>query len=397
MPSDDQDDRAGPSDSIHHEARLMLRGPRLGTRRRAGARPGEDHALEKPRIKRTRELVESADGDLYLLRPTDDSDLMIERPDADARALLAALDGTRSTAELGKEFGHECVADTVARLADLGLLDDAADDARVTDRERARYDRQLRYFSDVGEAAVRPSEYQRRLRDARVLMLGVGGLGSWASYALACCGVGGLVLLDHDRVEESNFNRQVLYRERDVGRLKAEAAAEALAEFDSSCALEPVVRRLESAGDAREAVHGMDFVVSSADWPAHDIERWVNAACFAAGIPFISMSHSPPIARIGPLYVPGTTGCFECQEATYREGFPLYDELVDQRRGRASQAATLGPVCAFVGGQVAFETLNAVTGLCPPASLGTAIVYDLRTMSVTRERVPRVAGCPVCG
>jgi molybdopterin-synthase adenylyltransferase len=157
------------------------------------------------------------------------------------------------------------------------------------------------------------------------------------------------------------------------------------------------VRRLESLEDARDAVDGMDFVVASADWPAHDIERWVNAACFAAGVPFISMSHSPPVARIGPLYVPGTTGCFECQEATYREGFPLYDELVGQRRGRPSEAATLGPVCAFVGGQVALEALHCVTGLCPPASLGVAIVYDLRTMSVSREQVPRVDGCPVCG
>jgi bacteriocin biosynthesis cyclodehydratase domain-containing protein len=114
-------------------------------------------------------------------------------------------------------------------------------------------------------------------------------------------------------------------------------------------------------------------------------------------VPFISMSHSPPVARIGPLYMPGATGCFECQEATYRKGFPLYDELVDQRRGRPSQAATLGPVCAFVGGQVALEALHALTGLCPPASLGVAIVYDLRTMTVAREEVPRVAGCPVCG
>ena len=365
-----------------------------------GAGPGpplRGRTLERPRIKRTREHVESAEGDVFFLRPTDDSDIVIERPDERARALLAALDGTRSVEELAGEFGRERVAGTVEQLGSLGLLDDAADDARVTERERARYDRQLRYFSDVAGDAERPSEYQRRLREARVLMLGVGGLGSWASYALACCGVGELVLLDHDRVEESNFNRQILFRERDVGRLKAEAAAEALAEFDSSCRLEPVARRLESAADARDAVEGVDFVVSSADWPAHDIERWVNAACFAAGIPFISMSHSPPVARIGPLYVPGTTGCFECQEATYRERFRLYDELVDQRRGRPSQAATLGPVCAFVGGQVALETLHAVTGLCPPASLGTAIVYDLRTMSVAREQVPRVAGCPVCG
>jgi molybdopterin/thiamine biosynthesis adenylyltransferase len=353
--------------------------------------------LERPRIKRTRELLETSAGDLFILRPADGSDLRIEQPDAAARALLAALDGTRSVAQLERDFGRERVTDALAQLADVGLLDDAADDALVTERERSRYERQLRYFSDLATGEARPSDYQRRLREARVLMLGVGGLGSWASYALACCGVGELVLLDHDRVEESNFNRQVLYRERDVGRLKAEAAAEALAEFDSACRLEPVVRRIDSADDARAAVDGVDFVVSSADWPAHDIERWVNAACFAAGVPFISMSHSPPVARVGPLYVQGKTGCFECQESTYREAYPLYDELVERRRGRPSQAATLGPVCAFVGGQVALETVHALTGLCPPASLGAAIAYDLRTMEVTREEVPRVAGCPVCG
>lgn len=352
--------------------------------------------MERPRIKRTRELVTSASGDVYVLRPTDDSDVRIEQPDAAARALLAALDGTRTSAELERDFGGELVRDSLARLGALGLVDDAADDDRVTARERARHDRQLRYFSDVGDGALAPSECQRRLREARVLMLGVGGLGSWASYALACCGVGELVLLDHDRVEESNFNRQILYRERDVGRLKAEAAAEALAGFDSACRLLPVVRRLEGVDDVREAVSGVDFVVNSADWPAHDIERWVNAACFAAGVPFITMSHSPPVGRVGPLYVPGLTGCFECQEETYRRAYPLYDELVDQRRGRPSPAATLGPVCAFVGGQVALETVHRLTGLFAPASLGVAHVYDLRTMEVTREAVPRVPGCPVC-
>jgi molybdopterin/thiamine biosynthesis adenylyltransferase len=95
--------------------------------------------------------------------------------------------------------------------------------------------------------------------------------------------------------------------------------------------------------------------------------------------------------------VPGLTGCFECQERTYRDAFPLYDELVEQRRGRPSEAATLGPVCAFIGGQVALETVHHLTGLFRPASLGTSYVYDLRTMEVTREPVPQVAGCEVCG
>jgi bacteriocin biosynthesis cyclodehydratase domain-containing protein len=176
-----------------------------------------------------------------------------------------------------------------------------------------------------------------------------------------------------------------------------EAAAEALAAFNSECRLTAVARRLESPEQVSEVVEGATFVVNGADWPAHDIERWVNRACFVAGIPFITMSHSPPVARVGPLYVPGATGCFECQETSYRAGYPLYDELVEQRRGRPSEAATLGPVCAFVGGQVALETLHRLTGLVEPATLGASFAYDLRTMAVTREEVPRVPGCPVCG
>ena len=352
--------------------------------------------MERPRIKRTKELVTSG-GDVFVLRPTEESDLRIEQPDSVARALLHALDGTRTAAELEREFGAERVGDALAVLAGAELLDDADDDERVPARTLARHDRQLRYFSEVGATAVAPSEYQRRLREARVVMLGVGGLGSWASYALVCCGIGELVVVDHDRVEQSNFNRQILYRERDIGRVKVEAAAEALRAFDSECEVVALERRIGGVADARLAIDGAGVVVNSADWPAHDIERWVNAACFEAGAPFITLSHSPPVGRVGPMYAPGETGCFECQEASYRERFPLYDELVEQRRGRPSPAATLGPVCAFVGGQVALEVIHHLTGLFPPATLGRAHIYDLRTMAVTHEDVPRVPGCRVCG
>ena len=342
-------------------------------------------------------MVSSAAGDVYILRPGAGSDLVIERPDAGARALLAALDGSRTTAELEREFGAAAVDDALTALAAESLLDDAADEERLPARDRLRWDRQLRYFADLATDSVPASEYQRRVREARIVMLGLGGLGSWAAYALACCGAGELVLVDGDLVEESNFNRQILYRESDVGRPKAEVAVEALTAFCSACRLTPVQRRLDDVGAVAEVVEGADFVVNGADWPAHDIERWVNEACVAARVPSITMSHSPPVARVGPLYVPGETGCLACQEAAYRRTHPLYDELVEQRRGRASPAATLGPVCAFVGGQVALETLHQVTGLCRPASLGTAYVYDLRTMDVTTERVERLAGCEVCG
>jgi bacteriocin biosynthesis cyclodehydratase domain-containing protein len=353
--------------------------------------------LLKPRLKRTVDTVESAAGDIYILRPGAGSDLVIEQPDRAARLLLAALDGSRTAEALEAEFGRERVRSAMADLADAALLEDAAEDELTPARDRERYDRQLRYFSDLAAPGTSAADYHRRIREARVALLGVGGLGSWAAYALACCGVGELVLVDGDVVEESNFNRQILYRERDIGRPKVEAAAEALAEFDSACKLTAVPRRLDGVDSIAGVIEGANFVVNAADWPAHDIERWTNAACVAARLPFITMSHSPPVARVGPLYVPSTTGCYACQETAYRGSHPLYDELVEQHRGRPSPAPTLGPVCAFVGGQVALEALHQITGLCTPATLGTAVIYDLRTSELSREPVPRRPDCDVCG
>jgi bacteriocin biosynthesis cyclodehydratase domain-containing protein len=350
----------------------------------------------RPRLKRTIETVRSAAGDLYLLRPGGDGDLVVEEPDDRALALLEALDGSSTERQLERRFGRAFVATTLGSLGELDALEDAADLDRVPEAERVRFDRQLRYLGDAAAGDRGARRHHERLRTSRVALLGLGGLGSWAAYALACCGIGELLLVDGDVVEPSNFNRQVLYRERDVGRPKAAAAAESLAAFTSLTALRAVERRLESQDQVADVVRGSDLVLNAVDWPAHDIERWVNGACFAVGVPVITMSHAPPVARVGPLYVPGRTGCFECQEREYRRSYPFYDEIVEGRRGRPSPAATLGPVCAFVGGQAALEALHALTGLCEPATLGAALLYDLRTMEVVREPVPRDPGCPVC-
>ena len=351
----------------------------------------------RPRIKRTTEVIETPDGDIYLLRPSAANDIRVESPNDEQRLLLQTLDGEHTLGELEGQFGKEEVGDTLAQMERLEVIEDGADDERVGAEERARFDRQLRYFSDVAGPGLTPSECQRRLREARIAVLGVGGLGGSVAMWLACCGVGEMWLIDGDRVEISNLNRQVLYAEADIGLLKVEAAARRLRAFNSAMKLTSTARRLESQADIAEFIDGADVVIDAADWPAHDIERWCNGACFEAGIPYISMSHLPPIARVGPLYVPGTTGCYACQEIAYRREYPLFDVAVEQQRGRSSPAATLGPPCGITGGHVAMEVLHLLTGLATPSTLGVAHVYDLRTMEIDREPVVPEPECPVCG
>lgn len=353
--------------------------------------------MRRPRIKRTTEEIETPDGDVYLLRPSAENDIRIENPDAEERRLLAAVNGELTVEELRAEFGAQEVDDLIAQLQELEVVEDAADDERLGAAELERFDRQLRYFSDVGSSETPPSECQRRLGEAKVAVLGVGGLGGWAAWALNCCGVGEMWLVDGDRVEVSNFNRQIIYTEADVGLLKVECAAARLRAFNSSARITATAQRLESEADIAEFIAGSDVVIDAADWPAHDIERWCNAACFAAGIPYITMSHFPPIARVGPLYVPGVTGCYVCQEIAYRRDYPLFDVVAEQRRAKPSPAATLGPACGIIGGQIGVDVMHLLTGLSRPSTQGSAHIYDLRTMEVKRERVVPEPDCPICG
>jgi bacteriocin biosynthesis cyclodehydratase domain-containing protein len=340
--------------------------------------------------------MEAPNGDVYLLRPSAGADIHIEDPDPAGRRLLAALDGSRTRDDLVEEFGADEVGDLLAQFEELGVVEDAADDDLIADAVVERLDRQLRYFSDITNGPT-PSECQKRLEKARIAVLGVGGLGGWSALNLACCGIGEMLLIDFDRVELSNLNRQVLYSEADIGRFKAVAAAERLSGFNSSLQIEARVQKLDSEATIAETIAGYDLVIDACDWPAHEIENWINSACFAARIPYIAMSHFPPVARVGPLYVPGVTGCFSCQEIGYKRTFPLYDVAIGQQRGKGSPAATLGPACSLIGGQIGLDVMHHLTGLARPSTLGVGHIYDLRTMAVDREPVVPEPSCPICG
>ena len=352
--------------------------------------------MTRPRIKRTTERIDAPNGDIYLMRPSAGNDVHIENPDPEGRKLLEALDGQHRRQELEERFGDATVGDLLAQLEELGLVEDAADDDLIPAPVMDRFDRQIRYFGDITTGPT-PSQAQARLAESRIVVLGVGGLGGWSALSLACCGVGEMLLIDGDLVEESNLNRQVLYTEADIGKPKAEVAAERLNAFNSSMKLEVVAARLEGEEAIAAAIDGFDVVIDAADWPAHEIEQWVNGACFAAEIPYITMSHFPPVARVGPFYIPGKTGCFACQIAAYRRSYPMFDVAIEQRRAQPSPAATLGPACGLIGGQVGLDVMHLLTGLAEPSTQGTGHIYDLRTMEVEREAVVPEPDCPVCG
>lgn len=378
-----------------------------GELRTGSGRPTE--ALGRPsasstryRLKRSVELFPAPDGSLYLLRNGATDEFVVDGPSNAERLILESLQtGWIAGARLRKRLSErslsvEDLEDTLAALADLGLLECTEARPQLSIELCERYDRQLIYFSDLATLAGSAEQLQKRLLDARVLVLGCGGLGSWTACGLACAGVGRLVLVDDDRVELSNLNRQLLFGESDLGELKVDASAKALRRHNCDLDVLAVSQRVESPEDIAGLLEGVDLVIATADWPPHVLPRWVNRSCLEARVPYITAGQFPPLVRIGPMVLPGHSACLECLERQTRRDYPLYDELAAHRARNPTAAPTLGAASGIVGSALAMEAIHYLIGVPQPASVDAALILDLRTMQISREGVERDPCCELC-
>ncbi len=351
--------------------------------------------IRRPLLKNTVEARASHDR-VWLLGGALEQDLEIEHEVALLRDLLPLLDGRRSRGDLvgalAARHAPALVERAIDELGATGVLLDAATLDALPANVRERAERQLVLLGrDAGDDALRAQE---RLLHARVGLLGLGGFGSWAALGLAGAGVGTIVGIDHDRVERSNLNRQALYGDRDIGAGKARTAARAVARHNPDVRFEAIERRIDGPHAVRELVTGCDLVIDSIDDPPHLANRWVSEGCFAAGVPFLTISQQPPLIRVGPLYVPGRTGCVACMEAGQRARFPLYD-AIERADQLARQHATSGPASAAGAALAVNEALRFLIG-GEAGTIGRARRIDLTTLIVDEEPVTADPACRVC-
>lgn len=223
---------------------------------------------------------------------------------------------------------------------------------------------------------------QERLLDARVLIVGLGGLGSPVSMYLAASGVGELHLADFDRVDLSNLQRQIVHDQARVGQSKVASAAARLAELNPEVRLVPVEEKLAGEGLA-EAVARVDLVVDCSD--NFDLRFALNAACAERRVPLVS---GAAIQWAGQVTVfdhrDPDAPCYRC---LYREEGE--DEL------RCAETGVLSPLVGMIGSLQAAEALKVLTGAGRPL-IGRLALFDLREAEWRTVRYRQDPGCPVC-
>lgn len=247
----------------------------------------------------------------------------------------------------------------------------------LSDDELERYARHI-VLREIG------GQGQRALCAARVAVVGAGGLGSPALLYLAAAGVGRLTVIDDDRVSLSNLQRQVLHRDRDVGRPKVDSAVGALGELNPGVAVEPVDARLDAA-NAGALLAGHDLVLDGSD--GFGTRRLVNETCARLRIPLVS----------------GAIGRWEGQVSVFRPwlGGPCYACVFPQSPSAAqvpacAEAGVLGALAGVIGSLMAAEAVKLIVGAGEPLD-GRLLLWDALDAEARTFRVARREGCPVCG
>jgi molybdopterin/thiamine biosynthesis adenylyltransferase len=240
-----------------------------------------------------------------------------------------------------------------------------------SESEVERYARHL-VLREVGGSG------QQKLRAARVLVVGAGGLGAPASLYLAAAGVGTIGLVDPDALSLSNLQRQVLYATGDVGRPKVEAAVDRLAALNPHVRIETHPVWLDAA-NADEIVARYDLVLDGTDDFATRFA--VSDACLARGKPLVS----------------GALGRWTGQVGVFH-GKPCYRCLVPEVPPDAETCALVGVVGALagvIGSMMALEAVKLITGAGEPLS-GRLLIYDALSAESRTVRIGADPHCPSC-
>ena len=240
----------------------------------------------------------------------------------------------------------------------------------LTKDEKERYDRQIimRGFGEEG---------QEKLKRAKVIIAGGGGLGSPSTIYLAAAGVGTIRIVDHDRVELSNLNRQILHWDKDIGRNKVDSAAEKLSQLNQSVKIEAIEETINET-NASKLVAGFDVIVDAMDnLPTRYL---LNKAAIENHIPFIHGAVYGLEGRAMTI-IPGETACLRC----------VYRGLIPEEK-----FPVIGVAPAVIGCIQATEAIKYITGIGKLLT-NRLLVYDGLSMRFIELTVKRDPDCEHCG
>ena len=303
-------------------------------------------------------------------------------PNRATELLTICAHGQRSlvAAQVLQHLGYTNVASVAGGTAEW--IAEGLPVAESEDEDKDFFDRYSRHLRlpEVGEAG------QRKLEEARVVIVGAGGLGSPAAFYLAAAGVGTLVLADDDVVDRSNLQRQILHTDARIGTSKVHSAAQALTALNPRTRIAGLTERVTSE-NVEDLLDGADVVLDGAD--NFPVRYLLNDACVKLRKPLVYGAVHRFEGQVSVFDAGGQRGIAPCYRCLFPQPPP------PEAAPNCSEAGVLGVLPGVIGMLQATEVLKLILGLGEPLA-GRLLIFDALAMRFRETRLAPDPECPVC-
>lgn len=314
---------------------------------------------------------------------------------------LGYFDGQHSIEQIASNLGiakREIHKLTAALQKANVLCTQSSNNIRVR-KIAERFLNQLNFFAEFETKALSRTDMQRRLQRSHVLIVGLGGIGTWVAQGLSLAGVKRFTLVDPDIIEMTNLNRQCLFALTDVGKTKVEVAANKLSQIDPNTHINVVLKRITNKNECIEIASKANLIVNCADEPSTDaLNSIVSETGYELNLPHILCGgYDGHLSFIGPTVIPGKSACWYC-----------YEHALDKQLGIAGykhltitpshiQGGNIGAISAITANYHVLEAIKVITGFSTPTMLNRTAELDFMKFGINFRNFKKRHSCTLCG
>ena len=353
----------------------------------------------KPKLSSTISVVKISENILEFFKTNIREQVRIKVDDDAILNVVLELDGTKDL-KLISEKHHIQYNSLIALIGFLdkkGILDhvDPKDDFENYNSFR----RVIHFISDFSENHKHLLSMWNKLRNATVLIIGLGAVGSWVACNLIQSGIKKLILMDGDIVDISNLHRQFGYRECDIGLKKVDVLEKRLKEYNSNINILKCYDFLDEKSLSQFDDYRIDLIINCADNPTVDItSQWVGEYGMMHNIPHIvGGGYNLHISLIGQTVIPNKSACVKCFQMQLEEQNKIDPSRVKKLAVKNRKVGSFGPMCSLIVSMVGMEAIKILSGCSIPANINRRGEFDIYSMDITYHEFLRRDDCEWCG
>ncbi|KAA1042307.1 ThiF family adenylyltransferase [Macrococcus equipercicus] len=316
------------------------------------------------------------------------------------KTLLSEMNGEITLNDFVKKYDiseqYNALQTFINFLISKGILSDILPESM---NNYSKFRRVIHFLEDYSTSADHLAEMWNKIQNRKVVIIGLGAVGTWTAINLVQNGVKDLVLIDDDIIEISNLHRQMGYEEQDIGEFKTDALKRQLLRMNKECNITCIYEPLDNNLLEKHRMNNSNLIINCADKPTVDqTSLLVGEYCMRYKIPHIvGGGYNLHLSLIGQTIIPFKSACVKCFEKQLQIINAIDPKSVKKLTIKNRKLGSFGPACSIIASFIGMEAIKVLSECTMPANLNRRGEFNIYNMDIEYRNFERLKDCEWCG